>query len=422
MNKQLAAWLWRLKNPGVMRAYSEIKSYEGRFSELVALYFERLLRHAKETVPYYEHITLVGVDQIATLPIMTKEIIRAVPDQLVSSTKGRYNYWQNTSGGSTGEPVRLLQDEEYQRWVGASIHYYFKDLVGCDWSVSRKLDIWGSVDDFEKRTSSLSARLRNKLSNTVFVNAFRFGEEDMIQTIHKINQHRPDILKGYSNSLYDLACFIERNGLKIHSSKVISTRTAMVYPEQRETMERVFGGKVFDFYGSRESSAIAGEVSNQKGRVILEFNNIIEVVNGEILLTNLHNYTMPLIRYKIMDQADHVERLNGLLPSLHGLNGRVFDYFLIYDKNRVHVQYVITLFFFIEGLVKFQIIQHDFTNYTINYIPEKDADVPEGKKQEIVERMKKALRNDISVRWQPQAEIQKTQSGKHFYARCEIGK
>lgn len=422
MNKHFAAWLWRQKNPGVMAAYAEIKSYEGRYQEMVALYFEQLLRHVKETVPYYKDISLVGVDQIASLPIMTKEIIRAVPDRLVSSAKGRYRYWQNTSGGSTGEPVRLLQDEEYQRWVGASIHYYFKDLVGCDWSASRKLDIWGSVDDFEKNTISLSARLRNQLSNTVFVNAFRFGEETMYQTIQKINQHRPEILKGYSNSLYDLACFIEKNGLKVHSPKVISTRTAMVYLEQRETMERVFGGKVFDFYGSRESSAIAGEGSKQSGRVILEFNNIVEVVDGEILLTNLHNYTMPLIRYKIMDQADHVERQEGFLPTLHGLNGRVFDYFLIDDKNRVHVQYVITLFFFIEGLVSFQIIQHDFTNYTINYIPQKDKDILESKKQEIVERMKKALRSDISVLWQPQTEIEKTPSGKHFYARCEIGK
>lgn len=421
MNKRIGKWLWGVKNKGVLSAYSEIKMFEARHDEFVSQYFESLLRHAKATVPFYKNIQVVGVDKISSLPIMTKDIIRSSRQELLSSKLSSFRYWQNTSGGSTGEPVRLIQDEEYQRWVGASLYYYYKDLVGCDWASAKKLDIWGSVEDYEKKSRPLGRRLQNLLSNTVFINAFSFGETEMYKAIKKLNDKRPEILKGYANSLYDLAYFIEKNSLQIHQPRIIITCTSMIYPEQRAVVKRVFGGMVLDFYGSRETSAIAGETTTDEGKVILEFNNIVEVVDGEVLITNLHNYSMPLIRYKIMDQATSVIHRPGKLPVLTGLKGRTFDYFLIDGNNRLHVQYVITLFFYIEELISFQIIQHDFTKYTIKYIPQPGKEVPEMKRQEVMAKMKSALRSDIDINWVAQSEIEKTPSGKHFYARCEVG-
>ena len=308
----------------------------------------------------------------------------------------------------------FLQDEEYQRWVGASLHYYFKDIVGYDWSASRKLSVWGSVKDFESNTLSFSAKIRNSLSNTVFINAFCFGDKQLYRTIDRINLHRPEILKGYSSSLYDLACFIEQNNLSVFSPSIISACSEMLYPQQRQKIERVFDCTVLDFYGSRECSAIAGEDCNHDGHLIFEFNNIVEVVDGEILLTNLHNYTMPLIRYKIMDQAHYVKRHVGSLPTLHGLNGRVNDYFLVDDKKRVHTEYFTHILFFVEELQSFQIIQHTLTSFTINYIPRQGLDLPASKKQEIVAKMMKALRNDISVVWKLQTAIEKSFSVNIF--------
>ncbi len=420
MNRQFSAWLWRLNNPGVMAAYREIKANEHQFEELAAHHFNRILRHAKDTVPFYRDIEVVGIKDIARLPIMTKEIIRSANGALKSRNAQSYTYWENSSGGSTGEPVRLLQDAEYQRWVGASMHYYFRDMLGCDWSKSRKMDIWGSVEDFEKNTRSLKSRLKNKLGNMAFVNAFRFGEAEMADTVRKMNAFKPEILKGYANSIFDLACFVEKEGLSVHQPKLVNTRTAMVYPEQRAIIERAFGAPVYDFYGSRENSAIAGEVPGVDGRVIMAFNNIVEVVDGEILVTNLHNHIMPLIRYKIMDQADNITYSDNNLPVLHNLSGRVFDYFLTSPDSRVHAQYVITLFFYIDEILSFQVLQKDYDLYTVKYVPRSGASVTLETMRAIESKMKKALRDDIKVDWQIVDEIEKTMSGKHQYVKCEI--
>lgn len=420
MNGAVSSILWRAKNRPAVHAYEEIKRFEGKFDEMVSLYFERLLKHARKTVPYYQDIQLVGLDNIHKIPILTKNDIRCNSEGLLSSEAGRYRSWNNTSGGSTGEPVRFVQDTEYQRWVDASLYYYFEDLVDRSWVGSRKINIWGSVSDLEKKSFELRARVKNWLTNTHVINSFRFGDEEMRHAVQRINCVQPDILKGYANSLYDLAKFISENGHQVRSTPIINTCTAMLYPEQRALIENVFQGRVFDFYGSRETGAIAGESKEHDGKCVFEFNNIVEVVDGDVLVTNLHNYTMPLIRYKIQDRAERIERRGRALPVLHGLSGREFDHFQIGDGRRLHVQYVITLFFYLDELVSFQVVQKSLTDFVVQYVTRAGEDISETKRREIESKMKAAMRDDIVVQWMKVPEIMKTANGKHAYAKCEI--
>lgn len=58
------------------------------------------------------------------MPVITKDTIRNQFDDLISKDKP-YEYWENTSGGSTGEPVKI------KTWVDATLYYYYKDLLEC---------------------------------------------------------------------------------------------------------------------------------------------------------------------------------------------------------------------------------------------------------------------------------------------------
>jgi phenylacetate-CoA ligase len=419
MNKYISSLLWKIKNRDVLKVYDEVKKYESNFEKLANIKLKKLLIHAKKNVHFYKDIDIdkINTHNLDSLPIVTKDTIRNNFDVLVSIDKP-YKYWSNTSGGSTGEPVKFLQDSNYQKWVDVSLYYYYKDLLGIDWSSARKLVIWGSVEDFEKRTT-FKSRIKNYLSNIKFINAFSFGDNEKIETIKNINTFKPEILKAYSNSLADLAIFIKENNIKIYSPKVIVTSTAMLYDEHRKLIEEVFNTKVYDFYGSREASAIASEDKQNSDKKIFLFNNIIEVVDNRIIVTNLHNYTMPLIRFDILDSAISVTKSKNNY-FLNGLNGRIFEYLTGDNNKKIHAQYFITLFFNIDEIQHYNLIQKSICEIEILYTLTKKSLLSKENKKDIENKIHLALEITPNINWKQVSEIPKTKNGKYIYVRSEI--
>ncbi|EGA63703.1 hypothetical protein [Vibrio brasiliensis] len=168
MNRIISSLLWKFKNRHILKLYKELKEHESSLNTLSERKLKLLLSHAKSHVPYYRDIDLdrVEVNDLTSLPIMTKDILRNNFKELTSSST-LYPFWENTSGGSTGEPVKFLQDRNYQDWVDVTLYYYYKDMLKLDWTKSKKFIIWGSVDDFKKRTT-ISAKIKNYISNIVF--------------------------------------------------------------------------------------------------------------------------------------------------------------------------------------------------------------------------------------------------------------
>ena len=84
-------------------------------------YLIGMLNHCQSSVPYYaEIISRTGNSYkndpetyLTRFPILTKEIIRQNSSRLYSNDLSRRKWAYNSSGGSTGEPVRLIQDRQY---------------------------------------------------------------------------------------------------------------------------------------------------------------------------------------------------------------------------------------------------------------------------------------------------------------------
>jgi phenylacetate-CoA ligase len=109
-------------------------------------------------------------------------------------------------------------------------------------------------------------------------------------------------------------------------------------PASRALIEKAFGCKVFDKYGSREFSGLAYESDAHNGHLVVAEGYIIEVLVdgrpaqpgevGEIVVTDLNNFCMPFIRYRIGDLAaavdDSVPSTCGRgLPRIGEIQGRV---------------------------------------------------------------------------------------------------
>src|SRR5258708_32695240 len=126
--------------PALLAQYS--REYEnGASGETVTQALTQLLRHCRQSVPFYaDTFRRLGdarlekadpVEYLSRLPVLTKETIRANFAKLQSTDLGRRKWCYNTSGGSTGEPVRLIQDREYED-RSTALSMLCHSLLGCD--------------------------------------------------------------------------------------------------------------------------------------------------------------------------------------------------------------------------------------------------------------------------------------------------
>jgi len=303
-----------IKKMPINDCYLEIVSQ--RF--LINDFLRRVLEFAVVHVPFYKRISLPKggshMEWLQRFPIITKQHLTKHFRDFLSDLPPRKGRRFNSTGGSTGVPVRILQDAEYATWGEATIRFFYLKLLGLEGKVGKRVILWGSERDIFRRSIGLKAKMINWINGITYLNSFCMSSDDMKLYIQRINRLSPVYIRGYAGSLYQLAKFSRKQNYTISSPSVIHSAAETLYPYMRREIEEAFGCKVHDFYGSREVGAIAGEC--QRGRMhIFDFNNFIEIVDeknrpvsigkpGRVIVTTLHNFSMPLIRYEIGDLAE----------------------------------------------------------------------------------------------------------------------
>jgi phenylacetate-CoA ligase len=304
-------------------------------------------------------------------------------------------------------------------------------MLGIEEPIVRKVILWGSERDIFQGGLGWKARLSNWLSNTVFLNSFRMTEDDMGRYLTIINSYKPDLIRGYAGSLYELCRYAKKRGIKMHTPKAVVSTAETLMDKMREEIENVFGTKVYDFYGSRETNNLAGEC--KEGLLhIFAFHNYIEVLDsydrpvkegeeGRIIVTNLHNYSMPFIRYEIGDMAilgPKKCKCGSLLPTLKKITGRITDHFVKKDGTVIHGEYFTHLFYFKDWVKAFQVVQEDYQKIRILVVLKNK--VNEHEKKDIENKVKLVMGWDCQVVWEFVDDIPKTPQGKHLYTLSKV--
>ena len=427
----------RITNKGFSKEYAELRK-----EPMYESYLIRLLRHAHDNAPYYTEILgragvvnskEVNLSRFSEIPMLTKEIIRKHFDRLVSKDYTHRKRYYNSSGGSTGEPTRFIQDSLYDKWGNATSYYYYKDILGIELDSCKKVILWGSERDLFTGSMGWKARFANWVTNTLPLNSFVMMKESMQRYVETINSYKPDLIRGYASSLYELCNYVQKEKLRIHTPKVVISSAEKLTNEMRTRLEEVFGTKVYDFYGSRETSNIAGEC--REGPMhIFSFNNYVEILDnqnlpvcegqeGRVVITSLHNYSMPFIRYEIGDMAVQGPSkctCGNPLPTLRKITGRVTNHFIREDGALVSGA-ALTLTFNLKDWVKnFRIIQEDYSKVRILIVPE--GDVIEYDQRDIENKLRFIMGQDCQVFWEFVDEIPRTPQGKYLYTQSLISK
>ena len=413
--------------------------------ELLALQREklhRLLTYAYGHVPYYQRLfdqtgfrpgdVLVDLSSMRKLPVLTKAIIRDnFDDMLTTESKRRANMSRLTTGGSTGHPLIFMQDTNFRDYVTADIH---RHLGWAGWELGQiHCYIWGAHFEVEA-AEALRSKLMNWALNRFVTNAYVLSDESMGAFVDQIRRHRPRILFGYPSSLYRFAEFVRDCGFDDVKFDAIFSSAEVLYPAQRQLIEDVFSGKMFNRYGTRELGGICCECDAHTALHASIDNVYIEIIRdldsnepaesgetGHIVVTNLNNYGMPFIHYSIEDMGawstiDHCP-CGRELPLLDLVQGRRVDMFQTKDGRTVWGGFASPMFG-LEGVKRFQLVQKSLDLVVARIV--KDGDLDQSKLDEIERTVHIALGDDVRVEFEFPDDIPVLDSGKYRYAISEL--
>src|SRR5690606_18435771 len=160
--------------------------------------------------------------------------IRQHHDELISDDFKNRGWYYNSSGGSTGEPVRLIQDRQLQRWSKATNNYYYRNILNIDEPNVKKVIIWGSERDLFTGTLGTKEKIMIRLKKIITLNSFRMIPNDIEKYISTINSYKPDLIRGYAGSLHEICRYTERNDLHIHPPKVLVSAAETLNDEMKD--------------------------------------------------------------------------------------------------------------------------------------------------------------------------------------------
>jgi phenylacetate-CoA ligase len=346
---------------------------------LAALQLNRLntlLAHCWEHVPFLQsHWRSAGcvpgelrhVNELARYPTLTKAHISANYDGM-TALPWRGRTLSKVTGGSTGDPFRFEYTMDvYARrtaimwrgygWGGAGLGARTAYL----WGTGLRSGGWGGLKD----------RMYHGAFNRRFFDAFSLSGANIDRRIDEIHQYRPRAVVGYVAPVALVARRMIETGRTLRGVRGVLTGAEALFEPERRDIEKAFGCPVFDTYGSREVMLMASECERHEGRHVNADHLVLETLgadglptkpgeSGDVALTDLHNFGMPMVRYLNGDRATY----SGMkcscgrgLPLLASIDGRVLDLIKTLDGRLVPGEFFVASMLDSPDVTQWQVVQ-----------------------------------------------------------------
>lgn len=350
--------VWRSGDGDVLRMRREFERTQwlssDEISELSWNRAQKLIGHAYHHCPFYRRrfdlfdlvpSDLKSLQDLTQVPILEKEDIQSHRDAMVAENWPRDDLKPNQTGGSTGEPISFYMSLASHQSRTAAM---WRHNAWAAYDVGDKAAyVWGAIPDAPKH--SLKQWSRNLLIDRVlYLDAANITEEKMRAFHLALKTFRPKIIQAYARSLALFAQYLKSRSLLAYQPHSIITSAESLSPVDRKLIEEVFGCSVFNRYGCREFGVIASECAEHDGLHVMAEGLHVEVVcgsrparvgeTGSILVTDLLNYAMPMIRYRIGDVASRHGTPCSCgrgLEKLQEIEGRVTDFLTAGDGRLV---------------------------------------------------------------------------------------
>lgn len=389
---------------------------------------KKIIQYSKKHVPYYstylnniEETNIKKIIDLNYIPFLTKSTLKKYPSSIRSNNK-YFMLTKKTTAGSTGEPFTLwkstsaMAQELAASWRGYS-------WAGVDIG-DRQGRFWGVP---LKKIDFLKSKIIDLVANRVRCSAFSFDVKMFNDYTKKLTDFKPDYFYGYVSMLVQYAnYFLEANIVSPFELKCIITTSEILTVSDRKILENVFKTKIFNEYGSAEVGTIAHECSYGSLHVSAE-NMIVEILDndricrpgelGEIVITELNNFAMPLIRYKTGDLGSlSLKKCKcGInLPMIEKLEGRTWDMIIRKDGKKFHPAFFLYIFEDAKdknlGISHYKIYQKDYQKFRILIVP--DSNYNQKTEQFITEEIRKGFDQNSLIDFELVGSIKREISGK----------
>ncbi len=352
-------------------------------AEALREYQEALLKdlvaHAALHVPYYREIfrerglsskDIRSADDLARLPYLTREIVRERKDDLLAENAPRWDRLPAHTGGSTGSPLDFYMSRATQ---GIERALAFSHLLGLGYRPGETIAVIRG-DTFADRRK----RYRYFPGSGQLIFSFQdLDEAALSDVVDVLTRFRPSVVRGFPSTLHILCNWMELRGREIPRPKYVVTSSEVLSDSLRNTIQRVLKAKVADWYGLNEMTVAAGQYSCTRCYHVHGELGIMELIPSqgdtfEIVGTGLHNFTMPLLRYRTGDLA---EISNGcpVCGSPHqritGLVGRNGDMVLTPERRIISPSLIDYSFNNLPEIREGQIVQEDLKTIRVKVVP-----------------------------------------------------
>lgn len=338
------------------------------------LQLSKLLDHAWKTSPFYR-LRLDAAGYVAgsavtpawfsSLPLLTRQELQENFDTLISSSPpvqhGPTN--EGASSGSTGRPVRYF-GTEHTRTI-------WRTLVLRDQLWNRR--------DLSARVAIIRAKVKDGTTpdwgpaiSTVFASSpcpILNARTPLEQQARWLLEQKPDYLLTFPSNLRGLAEEFARTNKAPPPLREIMTMGEMLTPEVRSLCESAFNAPIRDNYSASEVGYIAFQCA--EGHYHAQENLLVELLDdagqpvapgeiGKIVITDLHNFASPLIRYAIGDYAEAGEfgcTCGRNLRRLNRIMGRSRNLITLPDGRRFWPVMAVKDWQNSAGITRYQVVQ-----------------------------------------------------------------
>jgi phenylacetate-CoA ligase len=296
------------------------------------------LQDAYQNVPFYRRLMqaaevrpedIRSLEDLPRLPVVSKdEIRRAFPDDVVAKGRSYRAGIASFTSGSTQTPFYIYLD---------------RSIRGIALATRLLFDSWLGIKPFDRR---LDIRVFPRLKDRLFLNelqipAFDVSSGTARRVFDRIKAFHPKALSGHPSALVLIAAYILENSVEaLLPPKAVFPWGETLLPQHRVTLERAFQCAVLARYGAAElGGLLAQECSDGcSGYHVNTELGVLEIVDdegfpvspgqkGRVVVTNLCNRLMPLIRYDLGDIAVQggSPKCGRGFPIVKSIEGRVVD-------------------------------------------------------------------------------------------------
>lgn len=397
---------------------------EQRLTEYRNARLQGVINYAYEEVPYYRQLfdrsgfnprTVKSEEDLNAIPPLTKTLVKENFERLQARSFNG-SFYRTYTSGSTGQPTPFIVTKENQSWEYASAVRVYETggyQMGDGW-----LRLVLNPTVVRGDSPPLRTRVLNLLTNCVYCFGTSFNEKDLSGIHGVMRRRRIEYIMGYPSSLFLLAKYLQTKGWRL-PLKAVFTSGEILSPSVRALLKRVFDDcHVIDHYGlGGEQTTIAFQCEKE-GPYHLNMEHCFAEVeaNGQVLVTTLDNFRMPLIRYDTGDVAETEPAKCSCqrgLRCVRSISGRNTDIVIAPNGSRLIVHFFTELFEFIMGVDKFQVVQEAEDRLVVRMVVNRQYSPSDERR--ILDRIGRETGNSLNVAVEYVQQIPDAPSGKRRF-------